>query len=242
MLLLMLALTPMTSVRAEEDTFHTYQLTLSPHYRISDEVSGSGTLSYESSPERGNRVYYVSYPSVTYKLNGSVQLWGGLRVSYTDNENTADRFELRPFAGFKLYGPRTLNWNMFNYTRYEDRNVEILGVYQWTHAGRVRSQFGVEVPLASRDKSFTPKTWYLLTSVEPFYRLDKGWVDPIEVQAGMAYVVSSQLRLELIYYMNFTRPVGSSALQYTDNTFRLNVKIGMSHHVLGRLFNPKAED
>lgn len=240
--LFMVVLTPMMAARAQEDISHTYQLTLSPHHRITDKLSGSATLSYENSPQRGYRMYYVSYPGVTYKLNAYFQLWGGLRVNYTDNENTTDKFELRPFVGFKLYGPHKLNGNVFIYTRYEDRNVEDLGTHAWTHAGRVRSQFGVEVPLASQDRSFNPRTWYLLASVEPFYRFDRGWVDPIEVQAGVAYVANSQLYLEFIYYTTFTRPAGSSTLRYTDNTFRLNVKIGLSHHVLGRLFNPKVED
>ena len=43
--------------------------------------------------------------------------------------------------------------------------------------------------------------------------------------------------VEFIYHAQFTRPSGSTGLEYTDNIFRLNIKIAMDKGLLGRVFN-----
>jgi hypothetical protein len=101
----------------------------------------------------------------------------------------------------------------------------------------LRSRFGVELPLTSREKAWQPKTWYALADVEPFFRFDRDTIDPLRVRGGIAYIVNSRIRMEFIYHAQFTRPTGSSGLEYTDNIFRLNIKIALNKGLMQRVFD-----
>jgi hypothetical protein len=43
--------------------------------------------------------------------------------------------------------------------------------------------------------------------------------------------------VEFIYHAQFTRPAGSSDLRFTDNIFRLNIKIALSKGIMRRVFD-----
>ena len=212
-----------------------YRLTLFPYYSITTNLAGFGYLGYVNNPEEGYQTYYLG-KGVNYFLTPTVQLWGGLISTYTDNENSANQLELRPFAGVKLFVPNEIKWSIYNFTRYEYRALQNLETYDWNNYSRIRSRFGVEFPLSSRAKAWQPKTWYALADVEPYYRFDKNMVDPLRVRGGIAYIVSDRVRVEFIYHAQFTRSTGSSGLEYTDNIFRLNIKLAMDKRLLGRVF------
>lgn len=213
-----------------------YRVTLFPYHRISDEVTGFGYLGYVYNPDKEYQTGYLGY-GANYSLSKSVQLWGGLIGTYTDNQNSADKLELRPFIGPKFFLPNDWKWNIYNFTRYEYRAIQDRDTHDWTGIHRLRTRFGVEFPLASRENAWQPKTWYALADVEPFYRFDRGTIDPLRVRGGIAYIVSSRVRVEFIYHAQFTRPAGSSGLEFTDNIFRLNIKIALNKGILQRMFD-----
>ena len=62
-------------------------------------------------------------------------------------------------------------------------------------------------------------------------------VEPGRARAGIAYVASGRIRVELIYHAQYTRPAGSSGLEYTDNSYRLNIKIAVNKGILQRVFD-----
>jgi hypothetical protein len=74
----------------------------------------------------------------------------------------------------------------------------------------------------------------LLTS----HSTDRDVIDPVRLRAGLAYVVNDRVRVEFIYHAQYTHPEGSS-LHYTDNIFRLNVKLGRLHGIVGRVHDPE---
>lgn len=219
-----------------DDIGNEYRVTLFPYHRISDQLTGFGYLGYVNNPEKDYQTDYLGY-GANYSFNRLIQLWGGLISTYTDNESSADKLELRPFTGVKLFLPNEIKWNIYNFTRYEYRAIQNRDTHDWTGIHRLRSRFGVELPLTSREKAWEPKTWYALADVEPFYRFDKDTIDPFRARAGIAYIVSSRVRAEFIYHAQFTRPAGGSGLEYTDNIFRLNIKIALNKGVLQRVFD-----
>jgi hypothetical protein len=87
-----------TLAQSDEPTGNEYRLTLFPYYRINDQTAGFGYLGYVNNPEEGYQTYYLG-KGVNYFLTPSVQLWGGLISTYTENENSANQLELRPFGG-----------------------------------------------------------------------------------------------------------------------------------------------
>ena len=232
-----------SSARAQTDEHigNEYRVTLFPYHRINDQLTGFGYLGYVNNPDKEYQTGYLGY-GASYSFNKSVQLWGGLIGTYTDNQNSADKLELRPFIGPKFFLPNDWNWNIYNFTRYEYRSIQDRDTHDWTGIHRLRTRFGVEFPLASGEKAWQPKTWYALADAEPFYRFDRGTIDPFRVRGGIAYIVSSRVRVEFIYHAQFTRPAGSSGLEYTDNIFRRNIKIGLNKGIIGRLQNPDIDD
>ena len=240
-LLLFALLAPAPLVRADDDIGNEYRLTLSPSHPIMGNLSGFGQFEYRNNPQKEYQVYEVQWPGLTYSVKHWLQLSGGLLTRYTDNERSADKLELRPFAGVKLFVPNEIKWTIYNYTRYEFRDTLDLDTHLWTDYSRLRSRFGVEVPLTSRERAWHPRTWYGLADVEPIYRFDHNTIDPLYVRGGLGYVLSDRLRLEFVYYAQFARSSGSS-LAYADNIFQLNIKIGLGEGLLRRLHNPRAGD
>jgi hypothetical protein len=219
----------------EEPIGNEYRFTVFPSYRISDTWAGFGYLGYVTNPEKGYEVYYLG-KGANYAFNSWSQFWGGLIGTYTDNEAKADQNELRPFVGFKLFLPNEWKWNIYNFTRYEYRALYDRGTDDWNCYSRIRSRFGVEIPFGAREQAWKAKSWYGLVDFEPYYRFDKDVVDPLRLRCGLAYIVNDRVRVEFIYHAQFTRPAGSTGLEYTDNIFRLNIKIALSDKLMGRVF------
>jgi hypothetical protein len=53
---------------------------------------------------------------------------------------------------------------------------------------------------------------------------------------------SAPLRIEFIYHAQFTQPNENSGLNYTDNIYRINIKLGLHKGILGSLYNPDLDD
>jgi len=229
------------SARAQDEVANEYRSTLSIQHPILRDLTGFGDFEYDNNPRNDYQAYEALWPALTYSVYHWLQVSGGLTSRYTDNEQKADTFELRPFAGVKLFAPNDFKWTLYNYTRYEYRDTQNLDTDDWTAYGRVRSRFGVEFPLTSRERAWQPRTWYGLADVEPVYRFDHDTIDPLYVRGGVGYVFNDRLRLEFVYYAEFARS-SSGSLAYAENIFQLNLKLGLSEGLLRRIHNPHAGD
>jgi len=236
--LLFVLVAPSLPARADDDPSEEYDFTLDPQHSIHGKLTAFGELGYYRNPQADYRSYTIEYPGLVYKAAKWAQFAAGFRTLYTDNEASADKLELRPFAGAKLFLPNGLAWNVYNYTRVEYRDTENRDTNEWTHYTRIRSRFAVEIPLTAQAKAFKPKTWYALADVEPFYRFDKDTVDPLRLRAGIAHVLSDGIHVELIYNPSFSRPSDGGSLELTENIVNLNVKIGLQEGLLRRIQSP----
>jgi hypothetical protein len=230
------------SAQEEDDISNEYRITLFPNYPIKGNVTGFGYLGFVDNPDKDYQLYYVGWPGVTWAVKPTwLQLWGGVFGIYTNNEFKADKLELRPFVGAKALLPNAARWHIYNFTRLEYRLTDDYGTHAWSDTWRLRSRFGLEIPLASRERAFSHKTFYGIADVEPFYRFDRDTVDPLRLRAGLGYIFAGRCRGEFIYHMQFTRPDGGG-LQYTDNIWRLNVKIGLKDGILPRVMDAEIDE
>lgn len=221
--------------QSDDGPSNEYRLTLYPYHKISGDLTGFGEFGYGYNPDDHYQRFIADWPGLTYKFNHWVQLWGGLRTTYTDNQDSPSTLELEPFIGPKLFVPNSWKWNIYNYTRFEYFDTLTPDTGQWSGTTRIRSRFGVEFPLATCARAWKPKSWYGLADVEPIYQFDNDQFNQLTVRGGVGYVVSDRIRVEFIYYAQFTRSNGSP-LEYDKNIFRLNLKIGLSQGILGRIF------
>jgi hypothetical protein len=226
---------------ADSEITDQYRLTLELNARLTTNFSGSGTLGFFANPDLENQTYRLEWPNITYLPTHWLHVSGGLLTQYTDNHDSANELELRPFIGAKLFVPNKAKLTIFNYTRYEYRNTENLGTHDWDHVNRIRSLFEIDVPLSSRERAWKPKTWFALAGAEPFYVFDQSGINELRLSAGLGYVLTDRLRVEFTYYSDFTRPHGGG-LAYTENIFLVNFRFSLHEGLLGALFNPSSDN
>jgi hypothetical protein len=214
---------PPATASAPPDVANEYRITAYPSYRINDAWSGFGYVGWVYKPDADYSSYYLG-KGVFYNPYSWLQVWGGLIGVYTDNTGKSDLLELRPFVGPKFMGKTARKWRYYNWTRYELRLTETLDTDEWKTVHRLRNQTRIEVPLASFERAWTPKSWYLLADAEPIYRSDTDQLDPLRLRAGIGYIASPRVLVEFQYYAQYTHP-GGGGLAYTDNIFRLNIKL-----------------
>ncbi|MBL9116157.1 MAG: DUF2490 domain-containing protein [Verrucomicrobiaceae bacterium] len=220
-LALLFNLVPSGQVRAS-DINDEYRLTILPFYPFSKELVGFGYLGFVPSWDKDYMNYYAG-AGFTYDVNSWLQTWTGLIGSYTDDWDSSNKLEIRPFVGAKFFLPNELGWNIFAFPRYEYRMLQDVESNEWDYVHRARLRLGVEIPLTSKENGFKPKTWYAIADVEPMYRFDVDRIDPFRVRAGLGYVIGGGKKIEFIYHAQWTRPE-NGGLEYTDNIFRINIK------------------
>jgi hypothetical protein len=231
------------SLNAQSDKGNEYRITLFPSHKITEKITGFAYLGYVWNPEKNYQTYYLGYPAACYSFKPWLQIWGGLVGLYTNNETSSDKLELRPFIGPKLFLPNKMKWNIYNFTRYEYRATQDRETHDWNNVSRLRSRFGVEFPLSSRETAWQPGKFYGLADFEPYYRFDKNQIDPFRIRGGIGYIMKSlPMRIEFIYHSQFTHPSGSDNLKFTDNIFRLNIKIGLNKGIINSLNNPDLDE
>jgi hypothetical protein len=214
-----------------DDIANQYRLSIYPSYPIKGNLTGSGELTYTANPERDSERYYFGFPQFDLKLSKWVGLKGGLRTIYGDNSGKSDTLELRPWLGAKFNISNPWNWHLYNYARFEYRDTLSLDNGTWSDTFRIRSRFGVEIPLTERERAWKTKTGYGLADVEPSYRFDEHKIDTVRLRAGFGYVVSSRLSLEFLYGAQLSRR-HNGGLQYTGNGFRVNIRFAFADGLL----------
>jgi hypothetical protein len=225
---------------ADPEVTDQYRLTFELNARITTNFAGSGTLGFFANPDQENQIYRLEWPNITYLPTHWLHASGGLLTQYTDNHDSPNELELRPFIGAKLFVPNSAKLSIFNYTRYEYLNTENLTTHDWDHTSRIRSLFEADVPLTSRERAWKPNTWIAIAGAEPFYEFNKHDISELRLSAGVGYVLSDRLRIEFTYYADFTRP-NNGALAYTENIFLLNFRFALHEGLLGALFSPFAD-
>jgi hypothetical protein len=228
--------------KAQDDIGNEYRFTVFPSHRISDKFTGFAYLGYVTNPVKEYQTYYLGWPAAAYSYSKWFQIWGGVVGLFTNNKNSADKLELRPFVGAKVFLPNDMGWNVYNFTRYEYRALQDRNSREWNNVDRLRNRIGIELPFNSVKNAWKPGTFYGLADIEPYYRLDRGQVDPFRIRAGIGYVMNERYRFEFIYHAQYTHPDRNSALKYTDNIFRINIKIGLNKGIIGNLQNPDLDE
>ncbi len=213
---------------ARADVTDDYRFTAFPYYTFSDHVTAFAQLGYELNRNGHTQTYNLLSPGFYYKINPWLELWGGLNDRFNQNNDQADTFLLRPFVGPRLSLPNRWKWSLYNFTQYEYHATKNFDTHDWSSYNQIRSRFEADIPLALSEHAWQPRTWYTVTSVEPFYNFDQSGIYQLRVGGGIGYVLTKYGQLEFVYYAQFSRPSGGGPLEYNENIFRLNLKISLS--------------
>lgn len=175
-------------------------------------------------PEKHLRSYYGSPPNIIYQIKPWMEFLLGGVVVYTDNRRANDSWEVRPVTGVKFSIPNNHKWFLFSLSRFEYRMITQDDEMQ--KIPRFRNRFGLEAPLTTTEKAWTPKTWYVVADVEPIFRLDQKRLQVVRLRGGPGYVVNKNLRIEFLYHYELSG-TATDPFDHTQNIFRMNFKVSL---------------
>jgi hypothetical protein len=179
--------------------------------------------------------YRVAVPNIIYHARPWLPGWGGLIVSWKDNQASGNTRELRPSVGVKVFVPNSANIHLHDWTRLEWRRITDTDRNTITREWRFRTRPGVEFPLSAR--AWQPGTFYGLANAEVFVEND--FVDALRFMSGAGYIKTDRVRIEREYVLELSRKSSTDALEYSDNSFRLDFKFSFKEGLHHKQEGPK---
>jgi hypothetical protein len=198
------------------------------HPIVLDEFSGAPYVWFDNQTG-GVKSYRVAFPNIIYHARPWLQGWGGVIVTWKDDQASGNTRELRPYVGVKVFVPNSAHIHLYDWTRFEWRRVTNTDRDTITREGRFRNRPGVEFPLSAR--AWQPGTFYGLANAELF--VERDFVNALRFMSGAGYVRNDRVRIELQYVFELSRKSSSDALAHSDDSFRLDVKLSFKeglHH------------
>jgi len=227
-LLLVLVAFAAPCARAQEVTDDGRAAIVFAHPTVFERFSGAPYFWFDDQ-SGGVTSYRVAVPNIIYHARPWLQGWGGLLVTWTNNEASGNTRELRPYVGVKVFVPNSAHIHIFDWTRLEWRHITNTESNTITREWRFRTRPGVEFPLSAR--AWQPGTFYGLANGEMLVQHD--FVDAARFMSGAGYISSDRVRLEFQYVFELSRTSSTDALAYSDNSFRLDFKYSFKeglHH------------
>ena len=178
--------------------------------------------------------FRVAFPNIIYHATPWLQGWGGLIVTWKDDESSGDTRELRPYVGLKIFMPNSAHLHLFDWTRVEWRRTTNTDNDTVTRVWRFRTRPGVEFPLSAH--AWQPGSFYGLFNGELF--VEHGFVDEVRFMSGAGYIRSDRVRLEFNYVFELSRNSPSDVLAQSDNSFRFDVKLSFKEGLLHKQAGP----
>ena len=168
--------------------------------------------------------------NATYQDQNWLSTEGNLEAHYTFNTAAEDLFELRPWVGLNFIWPTYgEHWNLFYPSfsvRFEDRFLWYQSTGTQETKQRMRLRVSARFPL--NNQTLTVGTYYLLFLLEGYVPLNgevrEMSADRKRFQAGVGYVVASNLRVELQYILMRTRNTELNTFETTSHIAWLAVR------------------
>jgi Protein of unknown function (DUF2490) len=198
------------------------------HPAVLDGFSGSPYVWFDNQTG-GVKSYRVAFPNIIYHATPWLQGWGGLIVTWTDDQASGNTRELRPYLGVKVFVPNSAHFHLYDWTRLEWRRITNTDNDTITREWRFRTRPGVEFPISAR--AWQPGTFYGLANGELFVQHE--FVDALRFMSGAGYIKDDRVRIEFQYVLELSRKSGTDVLAYSDNSFRLDLKVSLKeglHH------------
>lgn len=168
--------------------------------------------------------------SVAYQALNWLSSEGNLEAHYTFDKTQEDVLEVRPWVGLNFIWPTFgTHLNLF-YPALSFRLEERFLWYQesGTSAQKTRLRVRVFARFTLNNETMIPGTYYLLALAEDYVPLDgevrEVSADRRRFQAGLGYVVASDLRVELQYVLMRTRDSYSNTFENGSHIVWLAVR------------------
>lgn len=200
-----------------------------PQYQINSKFIVSGRFDVRTIYPQ-SWYQFITGAGIAYKRNpfwdkkAEEEFHGGIGFFYTINIDAPNRFEIRPYQGYRLRWPNFTRFTLQNYVRLEER-FEFTGDGDDEDFGlRLRYQVEGIFRCKNCDNSFL-KPLYLLISDEFFFNLNgtKQFNDLIRIGPGLGYGFPSGWRPEFDFIFNRSRQTVEEEFTTSNVIFRFRI-------------------
>ncbi len=164
-------------------------------------------------------------PNLEFSPRRWIDLTGGVALTYTNQTDSFDSFETRPYVGLRLKWDT--NWRgirLINYSRFEGRIQRNLETGETKIDRRTRSRIQAFIPINKRSLS-EDQTWYAITDAEWFWTADDEQVQERfkskeRYRVGIAWRRNATWTFQFIYTLQRSRNNIDDPFSTTDDIFR----------------------
>lgn len=174
-----------------------------------------------------SRWYAFDYaPNLEWSVNQHIDVIGQVVLSYTQQTESYNTFEVRPVIGSRIYITPNKRVQTRVLLRLEQRNFKNLETKEWNQVYRPRIRFESIIPI-SNPSYFTDKLWYGLLDAEWLFTtedVDERFANRFRLRIGGGYRLSYNFRFEILYMNQQSRDELEDGFATSDNIVRLRVK------------------
>jgi len=164
--------------------------------------------------------------TVEWSVTNRIDVIAATVLSYTNQTDSYNTFELRPAVGTRLYFTPNKRIQTRMLLRVEQRNFKNLETKEWDQVYRPRARGEVIIPI-NKDSYYVDNLWYALTDVEWLIKTDdveERFANRFRWRIGAGYRLSYNLRFEFIYMLQQSKNTIEDDFETSDNIFRFRVK------------------
>ena len=164
--------------------------------------------------------------TVEWSATNHIDIIAQTILSYTNQTESSNTFELRPVLGTRLYFTPNKRIQTRLLVRLEQRNFKNLETKEWDQVYRPRARGEVIIPI-NKDSYFVDKLWYAITDVEWLFisdNVEERFANRFRWRIGAGYRLSYNLRFEFLYMLQLSKNAIEDNYESSDNIFRFRVK------------------
>jgi hypothetical protein len=164
--------------------------------------------------------------TLEWSVSNRLDLIAQAVLSYTNQTDSYNTFELRPALGTRVYFTPNRRIQTRLLLRVEQRNFKNLDTKEWEQQFRPRVRGEIIVPI-NKSSYYEDKLWYAITDVELLYKTDdveERFANRFRWRIGVGYRLSYNLRFEFLYMLQQSRNTIEDDFESSDNIFRFRIK------------------
>jgi len=165
-------------------------------------------------------------PTLEYSITQNIDLSVGVTLSFTDQTEEDNTFEIRPVLGSRIHITPNKRILTRLFVRVEQRNFKNLDTGEWDAVIRPRARAEVLIPI-NRKTYFEDKLWYGILDAEWFFEtegVDERFANRFRLRMGVGYRLSYSSRFEFIYMNQESKNGIDDTFYSSDNILRFRYK------------------
>ena len=172
-------------------------------------------------------------PTLEYSLDAHLDFSLGVTLSYTNQTEDYNTFEVRPVLGSRIHITPNRRVLTRLYLRLEQRNIKNLDTDEWQETWRPRARVEGIIPI-NKKSYYEDKLWYGSIDAEWFFAHDddvnERFANRFRMRIGIGYRLDYGSRFELVYMHQESKNDIEDTFYTNDSIFRFRYKHFLRKH------------